>query len=34
MLEPVMIIVMGGMVGLVLAGIFPLLYGSMGAIGE
>jgi len=33
MLEPVMIIVLGGAVGLVLAGIFPLIYGSMGGLG-
>jgi len=32
MLEPVMIIVLGAAVGLVLAGIFPLIYGSMGGL--
>jgi len=32
MLEPVMIIVLGAAVGTVLAGIFPLIYGSMGGL--
>jgi len=34
MLEPVMIIFLGAAVALVLAGIFPLIYGSMGALGN
>ncbi len=32
LLEPVMIIIMGGAIGLCLAGIFPLLYGGIGAL--
>jgi type IV pilus assembly protein PilC len=34
MLEPLMIILLGGAVALVLAGIFPLIYGSMGGLGN
>jgi type IV pilus assembly protein PilC len=33
MMEPVMIIFLGGAVGVVLAGIFPLIYGSMDQMG-
>jgi len=33
MMEPVLIIVLGGAVALVLAGIFPLIYGTMGTMG-
>jgi len=33
MLEPLLIIVLGGAVALVLAGIFPLIYGTMGQMG-
>ena len=32
MIEPLMIIFMGGIVGLVLGAIFPLLYGGIGAV--
>lgn len=32
LLEPVMIIIMGGAIGLCLAGIFPLLYGGIGGL--
>lgn len=32
LLEPCMIIIMGGAIGLCLAGIFPLLYGGIGAL--
>ncbi|MCL2634576.1 MAG: type II secretion system F family protein [Oscillospiraceae bacterium] len=34
MLEPIMIICLGGAVGLVLAGIFPLIYGTIGSLGN
>jgi type IV pilus assembly protein PilC len=34
MLEPLLIIVLGGAVALVLAGIFPLIYGTMGQMGN
>ncbi|MCL2070612.1 MAG: type II secretion system F family protein [Oscillospiraceae bacterium] len=34
MMEPLLIIVLGGAVALVLAGIFPLIYGSMGTMGS
>jgi type IV pilus assembly protein PilC len=33
MMEPILIIVLGGAVAVVLAGIFPLIYGSMGQVG-
>ena len=33
MLEPVMIIFMGIMIGTILAGIFPILYGGMANVG-
>lgn len=32
LIEPLMIIIMGGMVGLVLGAVFPLLYGGIGSI--
>lgn len=32
LLEPVMIVIMGGAIGLCLAGIFPLLYGGIGGL--
>ncbi len=32
LLEPLMIIIMGGVIGLCLAGIFPLLYGGIGGL--
>ncbi|MCL1866011.1 MAG: type II secretion system F family protein, partial [Oscillospiraceae bacterium] len=32
MLEPLLIIVLGGAVAVVLAGIFPLIYGTMGQV--
>ena len=32
LMEPLMIIIMGVAIGLCLAGIFPMLYGSMGNI--
>jgi type IV pilus assembly protein PilC len=34
MMEPILIIVLGGAVAVVLAGIFPLIYGSMGTMGQ
>ncbi|MCL1902894.1 MAG: type II secretion system F family protein [Oscillospiraceae bacterium] len=34
MMEPLLIIVLGGAVALVLAGIFPLIYGSMDTMGQ
>ncbi|MDE7234306.1 MAG: type II secretion system F family protein, partial [Ruminiclostridium sp.] len=34
LMEPVMIIFMGIMVGMILAGIFPILYGGMENIGK
>jgi type IV pilus assembly protein PilC len=34
MMEPVLIIVLGGAIALVLAGIFPLIYGTMGEMGS
>ena len=33
LMEPAMIILLGLMIGLILAGIFPILYGGMGNVG-
>ena len=34
LMEPVMIIFLGVMIGMILAGIFPILYGGMANVGQ